>query len=76
MKEWCRQSIDALINAILILFIIFFGLKIVSTGNTVKSAVNVDITQQNNITKGTVTYPNSADVKIESKNGQTIIVVK
>lgn len=76
MKEWCRQSIDALINAILILFIIFFGLKIVSTGNTVKSAVNVDITQQNNITKGTVTYPDNADVKIESKNGQTIIVVK
>lgn len=76
MKEWCRQSIDALINAILILFIIFFGLKIVSTGNTVKSAVNVDITQQNNITHGTVTYPNSANVRIESKNGQTIIVVK
>lgn len=76
MKEWCRQSIDALINAILILFIIVFGLNIVSTGNTVKSAVNVDITQQNNITKGTVTYPDNADVKIESKNGQTIIVVK
>lgn len=76
MKEWCRQSIDALINALLILFIIVFGLKIVSTGNTVKSAVNVDITQQNNITKGTVTYPDNADVKIESKNGQTIIVVK
>ena len=76
MKEWCRQSIDALINVILILFIIFFGLKIVSTGNTVKSAVNVDITQQNNITKGAVTYPNNANVKIESKNGQTIIVVK
>ena len=76
MKEWCRQSIDALINAILILFIIVFGLNIVSTGNTVKSAVNVDITQQNNITKGTVTYPDNANVKIESKNGQTIIVVK
>lgn len=76
MKEWCRQSIDALIHAILILFIIFFGLKIVSTGNTVKSAVNVDITQQNNITHGTVTYPNNANVKIETKNGQTIIVVK
>lgn len=57
---------------------IFFGfmVNITPTGNTVKSAVNVDITQQNNITKGTVTYPDNADVKIESKNGQTIIVVK
>lgn len=57
---------------------IFFGfiVNIAPTENTVKSAVNVDITQQNNITKGTVTYPDNADVKIESKNGQTIIVVK
>lgn len=57
---------------------IFFGfiVNIAPTENTVKSAVNVDITQQNNITHGTVTYDDNANVKIESKNGQTIIVVK
>jgi len=79
MKEWCRQNIDFIVNAILIFIALLVGIMCglgIAYEDIAKSAVNVDITQQNNITKGTVTYPNSADVKIESKNGQTIIVVK
>lgn len=79
MKEWCRQNIDFIVNAILIFIAFLLGLMGgagFAYEDIAKSAVNVDITQQNNITHGTVTYPNSANVRIESKNGQTIIVVK
>lgn len=78
MEEWIKEN-DKILEICVFITLFATGLM---TGmgfayeNVAKNAVNVDIVQQNNITHGTVTYPKDANVKIESRNGQTIIVIK
>lgn len=78
MKEWIKEN-DKILE--ICVFIALFATGLLggmgfAYQDIAKNAVNVDIVQQSNVTKGTVTYPKDANVKIESRNGQTIIVVK
>lgn len=79
MKEWIKENNNKILEICVFITLFATGLLCgmgLAYEDVAKSAVNVDIVQQSNVTKGTVTYPKDSSVKIESRNGQTIIVVK
>ncbi|MFT0132602.1 hypothetical protein [Enterococcus gallinarum] len=79
MKEWIKENNDKILEVALFITLFATGLMAglgLAYENVAKNAVHVDIVQQNNLTQGTVTYPKNSNVKIETRNGQTIIVVK
>lgn len=79
MKEWIKENNDKILDICIYVILFCTGLMTglgLAYENVAKNAVNVDIVQQSNVTKGTVTYSKDANVKIETRNGQTIIVIK
>lgn len=78
MKEWIKEN-DKILEICVFITLFATGLMTgmgLAYENVAKNAVHVDIVQENSVTKGTVTYPKDANVKIETRNEQTIIVIK